>query len=337
MPSAPPDEPQLASLAPSASDMMPLAARLRDRLSTLISKSVHHDRFGIAVSGGPDSMALLALMRIAFPGRIEAATIDHQLRPESGNEAEMVARWCADHDVPHMILYPPEPITGSLQSTARAVRYKLLDNWRTEKRLDWILTAHHADDQAETLLMRLNRGSGVGGLAGVRARNGYILRPLLDWRRSDLETVCNALALPFARDPSNEDPRFDRAAMRMRMAQADWLAPAAIARSAAALGEADQALGWMVNNLAHDHISLDEKGVIVLDRTDFPREIQRRLVLHMLTLADPEANIPRGDTLDQALVQLCEGKKTSIGNLLLSGGERWTVRLAPPRRKSPQY
>lgn len=334
MPSAAPDEPQPASFDTSLANLTPLTLRLRDRLGALIGAGIDHDRFGIAVSGGPDSMALLALMQMAFPGRIEAATVDHQLRPESGDEAEMVARWCASHDVPHTILYPPEPITGNLQATARAVRYRLLDGWRTGRQLDWILTAHHADDQAETLLMRLNRGSGVGGLAGVRARNGYVLRPLLDWRRSELEAVCSALALPFACDPSNADPRFDRAAMRMRMAQAEWLDPAAIARSAAALGEAEQALGWMVDNLAREHVSRDAQGAIILDRTDVPREILRRLVLHMLTLADPAAAPPRGDTLDQALVQLYAGKKTSIGNLLLSGGKRWAVRPAPPRRKS---
>ena len=171
-------------------------------------------RFGIAVSGGPDSMALLDLAVQAWPGRVAAATLDHGLRAESAAEAAMVARWCAERRVPHATLAPETAVSGNIQDWARRQRYAQLEAWRAGAGLDWILTAHHADDQLETLLMRLNRGSGVGGLAGVRARAGRVLRPLLTVRKAQLQAHADQAGLPYVLDPSNADPRFDRAADR---------------------------------------------------------------------------------------------------------------------------
>lgn len=164
-------------------------------------------------------MALLLLAHAAFPARVEAATVDHGLRPHSAAEANMVANWCASQDLPHVVLRPKEPITGNIQSSARAARYALMEGWRADRGLDWLLTAHHADDQLETILMRLNRGSGVSGLAGVRERSGLVLRPLLRWRKAELIALAEAARLPFVHDPSNSDPRYDRAALRLRLAE----------------------------------------------------------------------------------------------------------------------
>lgn len=276
-------------------------------------------------------MALLWLSHEVFPGRCWAATVDHGLRPEARDEAEMVAARCGSAGIPHAILTPSEPISGSIQSAARAVRYALLDKWRRDNALDWLMTAHHADDQLETVLMRLNRASGVAGLAGVRARNGLIVRPLLGWRRAELEALVRDHGLPHAHDPSNADCRFDRVNMRQRLADIDWLDPIAASRSASACADADEALQWMVAKLAREHIQCLGNGSIVLDRYDFPRELQRRLIHHMLQLAEPDAEQPRGDTIDQAVVQLLCGKKVSIGRWLLTGGERWILSPAPPR------
>jgi tRNA(Ile)-lysidine synthase len=292
-------------------------------------------RFGIAVSGGPDSMALLWLALSAFPGRVEAATVDHGLRAESAGEAAMVAAWCAQGGVPHTVLRPERPIAGNLQSAARAARYALLDGWRRARGIGWLMTAHHADDQLETLLMRLNRGSGVAGLAGVRARAGHVLRPLLGWRRAELRALAEAAGLPFVLDPSNVDPRFDRAALRARLAGADWIDPRAAARSAAALAEADAALAWATDDLFARHAAADGEGGWTLDgaaMAALPRELRRRLVLRLLVLADPAAAAPRGDALDHAIAQADSGRQASLGDWLLGGGGVWRVRPAPPRR-----
>lgn len=313
----------------------PLVARFQDDVARLTGAAAFSSaRFGVAVSGGPDSMALLWLASRAFPGRAYAATVDHGLRAESAAEADMVAGWCTAEGVPHAVLRPSEPITGSIQSAARAVRYRLLDAWRKEQGIDWLLTAHHADDQLETILMRLNRASGVGGLAGIRARNGAVLRPLLGWRRAGLMEIVTRHALPHVRDPSNENTQFDRAAMRARLADVDWLDPIAFARSAAACAEAEAALQWTVERIAAEHVDGGAGGPVTLCRTDVPQEVLRRLVMLMIARAEPGATPPRGETIDQAIVQTLRGKRASIGKWLLTGGERWTVSLAPPRRVS---
>lgn len=244
----------------------------------------------------------------------------------------MVAAWCAAEGVPHAILTPHAPITGSLQSAARAVRYRLLDAWREGQGAECLLTAHHADDQLETMLMRLNRASGVGGLAGVRACNGAVLRPLLGWRRAELMEIVEACKLPHAHDPSNGDMRFDRAALRARLADVDWLDPVAASRSATACAQAEEALQWIVNGIAAEHVEGGEGGPVTLRRTDVPREVLRRLVMLMIARAEPGADQPRADTIDQAIVQTLRGKRASIGKWLLTGGEWWMVSLAPPRR-----
>lgn len=290
-------------------------------------------RIGIAVSGGPDSMALLDLAARTFPGDVAAATIDHGLRPESADEAAMVADWCAQNAVPHATLHPDRPVAGNVQAWARTVRYHLLDQWRGAQGIAHILTAHHADDQLETLLMRLNRGAGLGGLAGVRERSGVVLRPLLGLRKTDLIAYARAHGLPFVTDPSNADPRFDRAALRARLASIDWLDPLAATRSAMALAEAEAALGWTVDRIAEDHIS-HAANEVRLDGAHYPREILRRLLLHMLALADSTAPVPRGEAIDRLIATATGGGQASIGDWLLSGGSEWTLRRAPPRRST---
>lgn len=288
------------------------------------------DRFGIAVSGGPDSMALLHLCATAFPGQVEAATVDHGFRPEAAQEAEMVAAFCRERGIAHVILRPAEPITGTLQASARAARYDLLWCWCEERGLSWLCTAHHADDQLETVLMRLNRGSGVAGLAGIRARQGRLIRPLLGFTRAELGGVVAEAGIPSVQDPSNQDRRFDRVAMRAALRDATWLDPVAASASAAALADAEEALQWVTRTALARELRREGEGVC-LAQTAYPREIQRRMLLAALQTIDPVA-APRGRVIDQALVKLASGKSLVIGTVQCWGGACWTFRAAPPRR-----
>ena len=156
----------------------------------------------------------------------------------------MVARLCEEIGVPHQTLaITVDP--GNMQDRARTARYAALGEWCARRGLAALATAHQLDDQAETLAMRLNRGSGLAGLAGVRARGNVpasalpLLRPLLGWRRAELEEMVAGVGIEPVRDPSNEDDRFDRVRMRKALAAADWLDPEGLARSAALLGEAE--------------------------------------------------------------------------------------------------
>jgi tRNA(Ile)-lysidine synthase len=297
------------------------------------------ERLALAVSGGPDSLALLLLAHAAYPGAALAATVDHGLRPESAEEAAAVAGLCSALGVPHRILATRVERSGEgLQAAARAARYSALAGWMEGEGLGLLLTAHHADDQAETLLMRLNRGSGVAGLAGVRAARPVpgsggklrLCRPLLGWRRRELETIVAAAGIEPARDPSNDDEAFDRARLRRQMSEAPWLDAAALARSAALLAEAEMALEWTAARLFEARSEAGE-GKVVLRPNGLPPELVRRLVLRCLRLVAPTAR-PRGDQLAALAERLRAGGSATLCGVKATGGEEWRFERAPPRR-----
>jgi len=311
-----------------------LEARLSAATARLIGRPVAPDeKIGIAVSGGADSMALLAAAHAAWPGQVEAATVDHGLRAEAQVEARMVAHWCAGQGVPHIIMTVTAPLRGNLQAAAREARYALLEGWRVEQGLSWLMTAHQGDDQVETLLLRFGRGSGVGGLASVRARRGHLLRPLLEERRATLRRYCEERRVPFVDDPSNSDERFDRVRLRQALEGRALVDLAGLARSAEALADAEAALAWMTDTLASDFLDLSD-GQATLHRTDLPPEILRRLLLRMIAYLNPEAEKPRGPSLDQALVQLFDAKSVALADCIVKGGAAWTARRAPPRKSA---
>jgi tRNA(Ile)-lysidine synthase len=308
----------------------PLAERFRADLETLTGPTPA--RLGVAVSGGPDSLALLLLAHAAFPGRVRAATVDHRLRPESASEARFVASICAGLGIPHAILAADAPVEGNLQSAARALRYRLLGRWTAEAEIGWLLTAHHADDQAETLAMRLDRGAGLSGMSGIRAVAEIgglrVARPLLGWRRAELEAIVAAAGIEAIADPSNRDDRFDRARIRKRLAEADWLDPLAAARSAAALAEADDALDWAAARLFEERVARHGDG-FTLDPSGIPAELRRRIVLRLLRDSpDP----PRGDAVQRLLATLAGGGTATLAGVKCEGGALWRFSPAPPRR-----
>lgn len=305
---------------------------MRAATARLLGRALAPDeRIGVAVSGGADSMALLAAAHRCWPGQVEAATVDHGLRPEARAEAAMVGQWCARHGVAHAVLAVEAPLAGNLQSAAREARYALLERWREGRGLAWLMTAHQADDQVETVMLRLGRGAGVGGLASVRARRGAVLRPLLGERRAALRAFCMAHGIPFVDDPSNEDARFDRVRLRRALAGTDLIDPAGLARSVEALADADAALAWMTDALAADWLDL-RAGEARLLRTDLPGEILRRLLARMIAHLNPGAEKPRGPSLDQALVQLFDGMTANLADCVVTGGRIWSARRAPPRK-----
>ncbi|QQR68435.1 MAG: tRNA lysidine(34) synthetase TilS [Alphaproteobacteria bacterium] len=186
----------------------------------------------VGVSGGADSMALLLLVRAWAAARPDTAragmialTVDHALRRGSADEADQVASWCAAIGVAHEILvwHHDEPVVSHVQERARAARYRLLTERCQALEIDALLVAHHGDDQAETVLMRLCKGSGVDGLAGMsddqtlwtrQARPIRLLRPLLSYTHADLLGYCKAQGQTWIEDPSNHNPRFARSRLR---------------------------------------------------------------------------------------------------------------------------
>ncbi|MCA1749688.1 MAG: tRNA lysidine(34) synthetase TilS [Sphingomonadales bacterium] len=305
-----------------------LLKRFRADLAGLIGPE--SQRIGIALSGGPDSLALLLLAHRTLGDAVAAATVDHRLRPESADEAKHVAAISAELGVPHAILSPPEPITGNLQAGARAARYALLEEWRESEGLDWVATAHHADDQLETMVMRLLRGSGVEGLAAVRAINRRVIRPLLGFRKRALEAIVADSPFTAIDDPSNREERFDRVRLRRILEDLPDLDPAGLARSATALSEAAAALEWATVRAARRAVR-DEGDCLCLDPAGLPAEIRRRLVRDCLGRVAP-GTAPSGPALEKAIAGLEAGEKRSLGGVVCEGGSEWRFSPAPPRR-----
>lgn len=305
-----------------------LLARFRDDLAA-IAGPVDALRLGVAVSGGPDSLALLLLACAALPGRVAAATVDHGLRPEAADEARFVGNLCAGLDVPHATLTVSVAKAGEgLQAAARVARYAALAKWRSDNGLDFVATAHHADDQAETLLMRANRGAGVGGLAGIRPVNSHVVRPLLGWRRAELAAIVRAAGIEAVSDPSNRDDRFDRVRVRALLAGNPELDVGGLAAAAANLADAAQALEWMTDRLWTDRI-VTEATEIRFDPSGLPREIVHRIVRRLIAALGYSG---RMDRVAPLIARLESGKSGSIGAILARPGPVWTFKPAPPRR-----
>ncbi|MEL7219149.1 MAG: tRNA lysidine(34) synthetase TilS, partial [Pseudomonadota bacterium] len=192
---------------------------------------------------------MLLLAHEALPGEIAVASINHGLRSEAADEVALVERLCEERDIPFLPI-SVKVAAGNLQAKAREARYNALVKWVDASGLGALATAHHANDQAETLLMRLARGSGLSGLAGVRAASELgegatpLLRPLLDWTKSDLEQIVADANIAPVRDPSNADSTFDRVRVREHLAKNPWLDAEALSLSAEYLAEAWRAIEW---------------------------------------------------------------------------------------------
>ena len=307
-------------------------------------------RLLVAVSGGPDSMALLHLAsdwRLAGGPEIYAATVDHALRKEARDEAEQVAQWCTALSVPHKILtWQGDKPTTRLQERAREARYELLFAYAQEIGAEMVATAHHADDQAETILFRLLRGSGIAGLAGMEllsARGGLKLaRPLLPFTKAQLIALCDARQQSFIRDPSNEDPRFARTQLRALMGDLgqqglDREALLRLARRAARMAAlADHALGRFRVSLGAPQPG--RFTVAFGQLRDAPEEVWLRLMGEEIArIGQANVRLEQLETLAEALTAAAsrhEPYRTTLGGVLVDLDMRGTLTLTPepPRR-----
>jgi tRNA(Ile)-lysidine synthase len=322
-------------------------ARFAADLAGLWPEAERTGPLGLAVSGGPDSLALLLLAHAALPGEIAVASVDHGLRPEAAGEVALVERIAAERGIP----FTPLKVTiapGNVPARAREARYAALAEWAGSHGLGAVATAHHADDQAETLLMRLNRGSGLAGLAGVRARTVIagsevpLLRPLLGWRKAELAALVAAAGIVAAQDPTNTDLDYDRARLRARLAEADWLDPVAIAASAAHLAESWQALEWYADLDWHEMVMREDHDTGTPGFSycaNVPRVIGIETILRIIAALGGHAT--RAEAA-RAWERLWAGENASLGGVLaVPGVERvekvgvmmrvWRFRPEPAR------
>ena len=332
----------------------------------------------LAVSGGPDSVALMWLAArwrrsLARGPRLVAVTVDHGLRAESAREANDVKRLARSLDLAHHTLRwtGVKPKTG-LPAAARGVRYQLLAKAARKSGATHILTAHTRDDQAETLLMRLVRGSGIAGLAAmarVTEREGvWLARPFLDVSKSQLVATLKRAKLDFADDPTNRDTHFTRPRIRavLPVLAAEGGDARNLARLASRLGRANAAVEVLVDG-AERYLALrglapeargassQGPGARIFDARTFaamPEEIRLRLLLRAIDQIGHEGPAELGkveallSVLDRAVApSTVTGrskpkqtvkqtlKQTLAGALVSLIDGRISITPAPPRRR----
>jgi tRNA(Ile)-lysidine synthase len=252
--------------------------------------------YGLAVSGGADSMAMLYLasraQKLRGAPRFSVFTVDHGLRPEARDEVKMVSRLCRRLDLPCKILLWHDGRGGpALQARARQARYELMAAACRQKKITALVTAHHAVDQMETLLMRLARGSDLTGLRGMLGRRPHgditILRPLLDQMPETLRALCERHEISFVSDPSNDDETFERVRWRQTALQIfkTGLSPESLDRSTARLAAVDDDLDLMVDDFTQRQEVITPSGVACIPRVSFtalPKTLKRRLLQRLL-------------------------------------------------------
>jgi tRNA(Ile)-lysidine synthase len=208
----------------------------------------------VALSGGVDSVVLLQLLRLlpeSWGLRLAAAHLDHGMRAGSREDAEWVSGLCRAWEVPLEVARAGTRLRG--QAAARAERYRFLRATAERLGMDRIATAHHADDQAETVLFRLIRGAGLQGLAGIPSRRGPIVRPLLPFTRAEIEDYVELLGVPHREDPSNLSLDYARNHLRLEvLPRLEQIAPGAtrsLTRLARAAGEDAEAWESVLDTL----------------------------------------------------------------------------------------
>ncbi|WP_370631214.1 tRNA lysidine(34) synthetase TilS [Mameliella sp. CS4] len=272
---------------------------------------------GLAVSGGGDSMAMLTLAHNwtrVWGVRLRVVTVDHGLRPESADEAAMVAGECATLGWPHTTLRWHWDGAGNKMDAARRGRLALIDEWRGA--LSHVLMAHTRDDVAETFLMRLARGSGVDGLAAMSARREVggmqVLRPCLDMGRAELRHYLTVLRTPWAEDPSNEDPAYGRVRMRRLLSelQAEGLGSDTLADTAARLRDDRVALAMRAATI-WDAVGMQTGWGGLMLAPDWYEQVetatQRRLLSAMLRFVSGAEYAPRAEALEGLRDRLVSG------------------------------
>ncbi len=274
-------------------------------------------RLAVGCSGGADSLALTLLMHdwaTVQGGMVTALTVDHRLRPDSTAEANRVADWLQGRNIPHEILTRAEtPIAGNLQAAARAVRYDLMSRWCVRHDVLHLGLAHHGEDQAETVLLRLTRGSGVDGLAAmtpvVETASVRLLRPFLDLPKARLRSTLAAADAEFVDDPSNENVSFARVRFRKAapMLASEGLSMRRLCDTARRMARARRALDQGAADLLARSASLRPEGYGYLDRAALcaaPEEVALRALARMLGCIGGTPYPPRLERLERLYAAL---------------------------------
>ncbi len=333
----------------------------------------------VAVSGGGDSMALLLLARdwirafsasspcTPFDGRfsgcqssaapLTALTVDHGLRPESREEARWVAAQAKAIGVPHITLCHRGPVpSANIQAKAREIRYRLLEGWCRRHAVPLLMTAHTLEDQAETFLIRLIRGSGVDGLSGMPDRTVLrdgagqvtieVVRPLLHVPKERLRATLREAGLDWLEDPSNEDDRYTRVRIRrmLDLLAREGLTTGRLAATANRMQRSRRALDHACQCILNEAVAWDRAGFALVDLTVIwraPEDVGLRLLRRIVQAVGGQPYPPRHDRLLRVYEDICAwdgGRTRTLGGCRIApvaGGEHALVTREARNQPAP--
>jgi len=322
-------------------------------LAALFAAATDAPAIALAVSGGADSLALMLLAQrwaagVAGAPRLIVYSVDHGLRPEAADEVAMVLRTAADLGLSARGLawLGDKPQTG-LQEAARIARYRLMGAAMAEDGATLLLTAHHRQDQAETVLMRMAHGSGIEGLRGMAAMAEIegvpVHRPLLGIDPSALHAVVEEAGLSPAQDPSNTDPHYERVRWRQALPQLSALGldTATLALFADRMGEADAAIAQMADGCFGEIVQLDGFGAARIELAPFvglSPAISTRLLGRVLNIVGGRQK-PRAlgqvERLRQAIAEAALAKATTVLGCVIRIKDGAIVVAREPGRSLP--
>ena len=312
-------------------------------LMSTVGLSPGAETVAVAVSGGVDSMTLLALASdwaVETGAEIAALTVDHGLRPESRAEAEQVAAWCSIRGIGHeTLVWAGEKPARGVQAAARTARYALLEDWCRAKGYRDLLVAHSQNDQAETFLMRMSRGSGIDGLAAMPLVSDHdgvrLIRPFLCVPRSRIDATAAARSLETIIDPSNLDSRYARIRMRAKVQQlvTHGVRLEAIADTVRVFGHMRRTRERAIAAVANDIVVFYPEGYAVIERAGLcgaETEPLRGLVSAMLTSVGGLDYPPRRERLDRLMKDLLHNREflpRTLGNCVIGvRGKNFLIR-----------
>jgi tRNA(Ile)-lysidine synthase len=305
----------------------------------------------VATSGGPDSMALTLLANqwaVEQGGRAIAITVDHRLRVDSTEEAHQVKAWLEARGIEHHILTWERPqdeefLLSSLQADAREARYQLLGQWCTDHNVKHLLTAHHAQDQLETFLIRLAKGSGLKGLTSTQGEVltifGRILRPLLKVDANRLKTTLKYFNQPYLLDPSNENEDFTRVRWRQLLPslEAEGLTPMTLQESLERLSHSQRLIEQYVSILVKQYATFTPYGYSILKKDVLQEtpEALEELLKSLLEMMRTQRYPVRRLALHRAILQMKEDQSFTLGGcqIINKTNEWWIVREPAAIRK----
>ena len=280
----------------------------------------------VGVSGGADSMALAVLLSewaASQGGWVTALIVDHGLRSNSGTEAASVFDTLKKLRIEAVILpWAPDGVSSGIQAKARTARYQLMENWCRNANVLHLAIAHHADDQAETVLMRLQKGSGADGLAGMpHARelmHCRIIRPLLDVRKKTLVSFLETRGIPWIEDPSNIDPKYARTTIREGI-KLDGLDVDGIVQSASRYARVREAAEMTAAAWLARHADLRTSGYISLNCDALfaaPEDIQLRILSRVATVIGGKVYPPSITSVERLQEKLHSDSPATVSGAL---------------------